>query len=153
MSAYMLLLLPAIALSCPNRLVLSSSADTKIDRGNNYYTPATPIPYECDWHYTEAVCIWDSSPRSNGRFSFVEHFPLEAWMEPAVLSAIVSFQTADYAWVYMNGVLVYESSGGSCDLRKYLVYGRTNEFRLDVQNYSGSGRALYEVVISFSQGS
>ena len=152
--AAFLLLLPALAFACPFQLVLSSSADTQIDRGNHNYTSSTYIPYECDWRYHDAVCIWDSSPRSNGVFSFVEHFPLEAWMEPTVLSATVFFRLYYRGWVYINGKLVcdrVDAYDTTCEFRNYLAYGKTNEFRIDVENYSGDGMLIFEVRIGFSQ--
>jgi len=152
--AAFLLLLPALAFACPFQLVLSSSADTQIDRGNHNYTSSTYIPYECGWRRNDAVCIWDSSPRSNGVFSFVEHFPLEAWMEHTVVSATVYFQVRDYGRVFMNGQLACGDWNWemTCEMRNYLVYGRDNEFRIEAQSW-GNGMLVFEVIVSFSQNS
>lgn len=153
MSAILLLLLPALTLSCPYKLVISSSADTKIDRGNQNYTSSTYIPYECDWRYNDAVCIWDSVPRSSGTLSFVEHFPLEAWMESTVTSATAYFRMHYKGRVFMNGQLVWNDwiEGSSGEMRDYLVYGRTNEFRVEVESQGDDGRLMFEVVVNFSQ--
>ena len=154
MPVSVLLLLPALILSCPSELVISSSADTKIDRGNQNYTSSTCIPYVCDWRRNDAVCIWDSFPRSNGVFSFVEHFPLEAWMEHTVLSATVYFRLYYRGSVYINGKFVCEQvdvTETTCEFRNYLAYGKTNEFRIDVENYWGNAGLIFEVRIGFSQ--
>lgn len=142
------LLLPAPA--CPSALVISSSEDTQVVRGDNLYTPAVLLPF-CWLGFNQAQCIGEDYPISSAFFSYVEFLPLEAWMEASVLSATIVYRASDVTAIVVNGKEACVGTIGSynlatCSFRQWLVFGTVNEVVVRT-NYFLS----FEITIGFSQ--
>jgi len=146
------LLLPASA--CTSTLVISSSTDTQVARGDNAYTPAVLLPYSyCGMTLNQSQCICESFPLETTSSSFVEFIPLEGWMEAAVLSATIVYKTygSYLTAIVVNGKEVCVSTTGhnvvaTCSFREWLVFGGVNEVVVRT-HYA----VIFEITIGFSQ--